>query len=201
LVTTFHEQAEGQSLSGKIILVNGASSSGKSTLCRALQAKLEEPFWHFSIDHLVREGTGLPMERVKRGDFSWAEMRPHFFDGFHRCLPALAGAGNNLLVEHIVETQEWMNRLALLLEPFDVFFVGVHCPLPELERRERERGDRKIGEARNDYEVTHTFGIYDFEVDSTEPLERNVEAVIAAWKARRRPNAFDKMATALTENQ
>jgi chloramphenicol 3-O-phosphotransferase len=29
----------------------------------------------------------------------------------------------------------------------DVFFVGVHCPLRELKRRERQRGDRRPGEA------------------------------------------------------
>jgi len=122
-------------------------------------------------------------------------MRPAFFEGFHRCLPALAEAGNNLVVEHIVETEAWMHRLVLLLEPFDVFFVGVHCPLPELERREIARGDRRIGEARQDYEVTHTFGIYDIEVDSTDPLERNVDTVISAWKTRNRPSAFDKIAS------
>jgi chloramphenicol 3-O phosphotransferase len=180
-------------MSGKIILINGASSAGKSTLCRALQATLEEPFWHFSIDHLIRQGTGLPMERVRKGDFSWREMRPAFFDGFHRCLPALATAGNHLLVEHIVETEEWMQRLVALLHSFDIYFVGVHCPLPELERREIARGDRKPGEAKRDFEVTHTFGVYDFEVDATEPLDENVQKVITAWKARQRPHAFDRM--------
>jgi chloramphenicol 3-O phosphotransferase len=180
-------------LSGKIIFINGASSSGKSTLCRALQAQLEEPFWHFSIDHL-REAQILPMPRIKSGEFPWAAMRPQFFEGFHCCLPALAGAGNSLIIEHIVETEDWMRRLVQLLEPFDVFFVGLHCPLPELERRERERGDRRIGEARADYEITHTFGVYDLEIDSTEPLERNVDAVISAWKLRKRPSAFDRMA-------
>ena len=85
-------------------------------------------------------------------------MRPHFFEGFHNCLPALASAGNNLIVEHIVETAEWMERLLRLLEPFDVYFVGIHCPLEELERREKARGDRRIGEARTDYAIVHTFG-------------------------------------------
>jgi chloramphenicol 3-O phosphotransferase len=179
-------------LSGKIILVNGASSSGKSTFSEALQNTLEEPFWHFSIDHL-RAANVLPMERIERGDFQWAEMRQQFFEGFHRCLPALAEAGNHLIVEHIVETEVWMQRLLQLLEPFDVFFVGVHCPLPELERREIERGDRRIGEARTDYTMVHTFGIYDIEIDSTEPLEKNIETVIAAWKNRKRPSAFETM--------
>lgn len=180
-------------LPGKIILLNGASSSGKSTLAGELQARLDIPFWHISIDHLRAAGV-LPKSRIESGEFSWREMRPSFFDGFHRCLPALSGAGNNLIVEHIVETSEWMSRLLRLLAHLDVFFVGVHCPLAELERRERERGDRRIGDAKLDYETTHTFGIYDFEVNSTETLDRNVEKIIFAWKARQRPSAFETMA-------
>ena len=179
-------------MTGQIILVNGASSSGKSTLARALQAVLDEPFWHFSIDHLIAART-LPKSRIDSGEFAWREIRPNFFEGFHRCLPALAAAGNNLIVEHIVETEEWMHRLLRFLQPFDVFFVGLHCPLPELERREIERGNRRIGEARSDFEITHTFGVYDYELNTTQPLDDNVNELIAAWKARQPPSAFEKM--------
>ena len=160
---------------GKIIFLNGTSSSGKSTLARALQEQLAQPFWHFSIDHLRDNGV-LPLQRITAGDFEWKEMRPHFFEGFHNSLPALASAGNNLIVEHIVETAQWMNRLLHLLEPYDVFFVGVHCSLTELERREKERGDRRVGEARQDYGVIHTFGVYDYEIDSTKALNENALA-------------------------
>ncbi len=179
---------------GKILFVNGASSSGKSTLCKALQANLDEPFWHFSIDHLIRDAGILPMKRVQEGDFQWSDLRTPFFEGFHRCLPALAEAGNNLVVEHIVETKEWMERLVGLFKPFDVFFIGLHCPLSELERRERERGDRTLGEARQDFAIVHTFGIYDLEIHSTDPLESNVDTVISAWGRRTQPSAFSKMA-------
>jgi chloramphenicol 3-O phosphotransferase len=78
-------------------------------LCCALQARLDAPFWHYSIDHF--RGGVLPWDRIKRGDFAWPDLRPAFFDGFHRCLPALAGAGNDLIVEHIVETAPWMSDL------------------------------------------------------------------------------------------
>ena len=123
---------------GNVILLHGASSSGKTTLARALQARLDAPFWHYSIDHF--RGTGvLPDERIARGDFAWEAMRPAFFEGFHRCLPALAHAGNALIVEHIVETPAWLSRLVHLLEGLDVFFVALRCPLPELEKRERRR--------------------------------------------------------------
>ena len=136
---------------GSIILLNGASSAGKSTLARALQAQLEEPFLCFSLDLFLFDGKVLPKRRDHDGPYSWPVMRPLLFEGYFRCLAALAGAGNNLIVDYIIETHDQMNRLASLTAPFDVFYVGVDCPLPELERRERERGDRKIGDARRDH--------------------------------------------------
>jgi chloramphenicol 3-O phosphotransferase len=168
---------------GKIILLNGASSSGKSTLAAALQDALEEPFWHYSIDHLLAAKV-LPRDRIDRGDFRWVDLRANFFAGFHASLPALAIAGNNLVVEHIVETEEWMSRLVKQLRGLDVYFVGVHCPLDELEVRERSRGDRRIGEARADFEITHRLCSYDMEVQSTLPADQTAEKIIAAWKSR-----------------
>jgi chloramphenicol 3-O phosphotransferase len=179
---------------GKIILINGASSAGKSTLARSLQQKLHEPFLHLSFDHL-RESNALPMARIRNGELDWALMRPAVFDGFHRCLPAFAKAGNNLIVDHIIEQEQWMDDLVRLLTPFDVFFVGVHCPLPELERRERHRGDRRIGDARADFYSVHRFTKYDFDIDGSQATGSNVARLITAWQSRSRPTAFERMAT------
>jgi chloramphenicol 3-O phosphotransferase len=179
---------------GKIILINGASSAGKSTLACSLQQKLHEPFLHWSFDHL-RESHALPMARIQNGELDWALMRPAVFDGFHRCLPAFAKVGNNLIVDHIIEHEQWMADLVRLLAPFDVFFVGVHCPLPELERRERHRGDRRVGEARTDFHSVHRFTEYDLDIDATQPNESNVARLITAWLSRSRPTAFERMAT------
>ncbi len=174
---------------GRIILLNGASSSGKSTLARCLQADLREPFWHYSIDHLLSASI-LPQDRISAGEFPWRDLRQSFFEGFHHSLPAFARAGNNLIVEHIVESAEWMYRLVLLLEGLDVFFVGVHCPLEELERREQARGDRRLGDARKDFETTHTFCTYHFEVSSTDPSDLNSQTIIAAWLQRDAPTSL-----------
>jgi chloramphenicol 3-O phosphotransferase len=178
---------------GKIILINGASSAGKSTLARALQQKLREPFLHWSFDHL-RASDALPMTRIRNGDLDWARMRPAVFDGFHRCLSALAGAGNNLIVDHIIEQEQWLADLVKLLAPFDVFFGGVHCPLPELERRARQREDRRPGEARRDFDSVHRFTQYDLEIDATQPTDGNVARLLTAWQARSRPTAFERIA-------
>ena len=105
-----------------------------------MQEALPEPFLHVSSDHMVASGM-LPARRDPDGPFAWwQQMRPRFFDGFHRCLPALAAAGNDLIVEHIIEFRAWRQCLARLLDGLDVFLVDVHCDLAEIDRRERDRG-------------------------------------------------------------
>ena len=174
----------------RIIFLHGASSAGKSTLARALQARIEMPFWTISIDHLRDTGV-LPSERIERGEFRWRDMRAPFFDGFHRSLAAYADAGNNLIVEHILDTPGWHAQLATLLAPFDVFFVGVHLPLAELVRREAARGDRAAGDAERDFNTIHRGLSYDHEVQNERPLEPNVDALLAAWRSRSRSRFFE----------
>jgi chloramphenicol 3-O-phosphotransferase len=63
-------------------------------------------------------------------------------------LLAIARAGNMVVIDNVLENEPpWMESLLELLEGIPVIFVGVHCPLGELERRERQRRDRKTGVA------------------------------------------------------
>jgi len=158
-----------------------------------LQARLPEPFWHISIDHLRDSGV-LPTARIRSKEFDWRALREPFFIGFERSLVAYAEAGNDLIVEHIMESEGWMKRLAMTLAGLDVFFVGVHCPLEELERREVVRGDRPLGDARRDFHRIHSYCSYDFEVDGMAEARVNADKAIAAWHDRERPSAFDRLA-------
>jgi chloramphenicol 3-O phosphotransferase len=177
---------------GKIIFLNGASSSGKTSIAKLLQQKIDEPFWHISIDHL-RDAGVLPLGRIKSGEFRWSEMRHAFFSGFHHSLPQYAKAGNNLIVEHIIETKEWQMLLTELLKPFDIYFVGLRCTLEELERREKNRANRPIGDARRDFDNVHLIHTnYDLEIDSTLPVEENVNLILSSWRQRRGPSAFSQ---------
>lgn len=166
-------------------MLNGASSAGKSSLATAMQEAQVEPFWHVSSDQFIAAGVLPP--GMSKDQAWWAQWRPRFFDGFHRCLPALAHAGNDLIVDHIIEFSSWRENLATLLEGLDVFLVGVHCDLAELDRREQARGDRRAGEGRAHVidDGIHTFGAYDLSVDSTGGVDIElVEQVLAGWHAR-----------------
>lgn len=164
---------------GVVIFINGTSSAGKTTISKALQASIGVPFCYYASDQLAEKGFRPPLEFDAPPN-----ERDRFFDGFHRSIPALATAGNNLIVEHIVEELSWAASLQALLSPFDVFWVGVHAPVGQLEKRERERGDRTIGEALFHLK-THKYCHYDIEVDSTEPLEKVVSSILAAWQSRK----------------
>ncbi len=172
---------------GQLILLNGASSAGKTTLCRALRDALPDtpagPFLHFSLDFFMFDADVLP--RTPQGHIrDWKRIRPQVFDGYYRCLPALLSAGNNLVVDLIIETEGQRDRLRELLAPYDVYLVGLRCPVEELERREAARGDRRIGDARRDVQTVHTFSAYDLEIDCRNPLPHNVGRVTEHWQGR-----------------
>ncbi len=171
-------------------MLNGASSSGKSTLARRLHEQLDAPFLLLSADQLIDAGV-RPVRREDTGPFDWVgTVRPRFFDGFHRAVAAFAAAGNDLLVEHVVEHLSWRADLDRLLAGLDVFWVGVHCDPDEIDRREAARDDdRRPGEGRAHVEIDriHEHGPYDLAVDTTAGVTDAVVAtVIDAWRLRPR---------------
>lgn len=172
-----------------IIFLHGASSSGKSTLARALQASLPMPFWHVSIDHL-RDSGAVPVSRFRNGDFDWRAARPAFFDGFHASLAAYADAGNNLILEHILDTPAFFDDVCRQLRGHKMLFVAVHCDLDVLNARERQRGDRPIGSAEADFATIHAGLSYDLEVNGQDDVSGNVEKVISAWRTGQRRSSF-----------
>jgi chloramphenicol 3-O phosphotransferase len=177
----------------QIIFLHGASSSGKSTIAKALQARIDLPFWHVSIDHLRDSGV-LPAARFKSGEFDWREARHAFFNGFHASLAAYANAGNNLIIEHILDKDEWLDELRQHLTGHDVYFVGVHCPLSVLKSREAARGDRPIGSAQADFETIHIGKRYDLEVQSEDGIDYNTNLILTGWRAGLRRSSFKSSA-------
>jgi chloramphenicol 3-O phosphotransferase len=173
-----------QYLPGKIIYLTGPSSAGKTSLALELQRLIDEPFLHVGSDAFI----DMAIRRNQEGPFNWwNHIRPRLFAGFHASLRALADAGNNLIVDSLIEFPEWRTRLAQCLLGLDVFLVGLHCDVVELNRRELQRGDRRAGEARGHLEVdrVHSFGPYDLDLETScrGPYELALE-LLTHWQAR-----------------
>ena len=156
-----------------MILLNGASSSGKSTLAKALQTRLETPHLH------VAEDTFWAMLPERDLPF---DVRFRTYYGFMGAVAALARAGNCVIVDTVADDKDAWAEFARLLEGVGVLAVGVRCALETLEARERERGDRGVGTARRQFETVHAHCRYDVEVDtSAMTIEACVDAIVAAY--------------------
>ena len=169
----------------RIVLLNGVGSAGKSSIAKALQAITAEPFLHVQMDaflemlpqhyqdhpdaftyETVRED-GKPVVVITSGPIGERSMR-----GMRHAIAAMAGQGNNLIVDDVMVAGT-KAEYDELLSAFDVFWVGVRAPLELLEARERGRGDRLIGLARWQYDRVHKDMKYDLEVDTSRatPME------------------------------
>lgn len=177
---------------GQIIFLNGASSSGKSSIARQLLQIMDTPYFHMSVDDinalrapertaaLTPEELEVAMERTVRG--------------FHRAVAGMVEAGNDVVVDHVLRERSWLRDCLGLLKGYDVTFVGVHCSLVELERRECARGDRRPGQAAYLYRKVHWHREYDLECDTSVVSVREAAARIKARVYNPKlPRAFDEL--------
>jgi chloramphenicol 3-O phosphotransferase len=157
---------------GKIILLNGVSSSGKSTLAKELVKKLPG-YFHFSIDDF---DTIIEKMEDRDSDHLIPVPTEHFF---HRNIAMFSDKGVNLVVDQILHNKDTTKDCYEILHDYPVFFVGVHCPLNELEKREKERGDRPVGQGKSQLNYVHQQGeVYDIEVDTCEVMDSVVDAIL-----------------------
>ena len=91
-------------------------------------------------------------------------------------------------------SRDLLRQRVTILNPYDVLFVKVFCPLDELERREIAREDRIIGLARFQFDLVHQHAIYDVEVDTfRETPETSVVRVLDALRNPKKSSAFALM--------
>ena len=145
------------------ILLNGTSSSGKTSIARAIQKIAPVPFLYASVDAF----TELFDWEVIAGDTLWRECDRAGVAIFHRSLPALLSTRFPVVIDHVLEESEWHQECHEALQGHRVLSVGVHCPLDILRVREKARGDRGIGLAERQYPRVHRHGGYDLEVDTS----------------------------------
>ncbi len=177
-----------------IILLNGISSAGKTSISTVLQQTMDIPYLRVSLDAFEDM---LPDRYQEGGLFAWETVFSQMLRGFHRSIAALAGAGNRLIVDHVMVYREgWASTLADCLDalaPFPVYFVGVHCSLEEAKRREQARGDRFAGTAERQFPRVHRHQLYDVEVDTTHTSPETCAKQIQSFVAAHTPTAFPRL--------
>lgn len=163
-----------------IIILNGTSSSGKTTLAKALQAHFAAPYLLAGIDKYIFMLPSKYLNPPLWGTIYRYEYEGERITAIHTealgqqlmqamtaSVAALAAAGFSIIVDHVILENAWLHEMAGRFAQHRAYMIGVQCPLEVLEQRERERRDRTLGQAAAHYGVVHRDKRYDFEVDTS----------------------------------
>lgn len=195
-----------------VILVNGPSSAGKTTLCRALQAAITEPYLVAAFDDFIFmsapryyrgsdtaggsasdafTAAGVEMMRTSTAGAPisvtarFGPVYRRLIDSMAPAVRALVDGGNRVIFDHVLHDEAMHRSCRTAFAGLDVFLIGVTCRIEILEARERTRGDRVLGRARGLAEVVHSFMNYDLTIDTgAQSPEACVAAILAAVRAR-----------------
>lgn len=198
---------------GHVIFLNGPSSVGKTSIARALQDRLSEPYLHMALDTFLSmfparfaQTSGSSDETPSAPDrdptlaIYLTPVAKRLISGYHHAAAACALTGNHLIIDHVLLERQWLEECVALLAPVSVFFVGIHCPLAQLEARERARGDRTAGLARAQLACVHTHQIYDLELDtSLAGAQACATRIVQAMQHPPMPSAFQRLRLILSD--
>jgi len=200
---------------GRIILLNGSSSAGKTTLAITLQQLLPDPWHHIALDQF-RDGMagryrglnsasgaagarGLNVVPVPRGaervtDIQFGDIGKRMLRGMRRAIAAFAREGNNVIIDDLMFEPAFLADYLEALDGLDVLFVGVRCPLEVVNAREAKRPGRFPGTATSHFDRIHSHSIYDIEVDTGATTPRQcAQLIIARLHAPQPPTAFARL--------
>lgn len=182
-----------------VILLNGCSSAGKTTLALALQNLLPEPYQHVALDQF-RDGMpgrvrglnsppgdpGASGLNVVPGELNgewvthiqFGDYGERVLAAMRRTVATLSEMGCNVIVDDLLFKRDYLEDYAAVLDPQKTWFIGVKCSIEVISEREALRPGRFPGTAIAHFEQVHEHGIdYDLEVDTTaaDPAEVAVE--------------------------
>jgi chloramphenicol 3-O phosphotransferase len=173
-----------------VIVLNGGSSSGKSSIATCLQRRLEGTWLTLGIDDLIRALSHGPTDTSAGGTLEFrsdgsivvhAAFR-HAETGWYVGLGAMARVATPLIIDEVfLDGGNSQARLRIALEGLSVVWVGVQCQAPVAEARELQRSDRKIGLARDQAERVHRGVGYDVVVDTSAGSPDACASAIMSW--------------------
>ena len=156
---------------GRIIFLNGVTSSGKTSIVEAIQAR-DDVFFYVVANDLFQEMVG---EKYLKENY-WKYLSEVIILMYHTA-KLYSDMGKNVLIDGIlVEREEIKPHYQQLLEilkdnPLDI--VEIYCPLDICKKRNIMRGDRFETQSDEQYELMTKNIDYSLRVDTN--LHSSVE--------------------------
>ncbi len=176
-----------QPKAGIVIILNGPSAAGKSSLQKSIQRLAALPYLNIGIDNFFNDlfpdehgKLGVKAEADFGNDLRWVTIADNLvylhvgpqgekiIDGMNKAIAAYARTGNNVVVDFIMYEQAWMKNLLYELQGCPVYLIGVNVPLDILQAREQARSTSPIGHAGSHYHTVHVGNKYDLWIDNSQ---------------------------------
>lgn len=161
-----------------IIILNGASSVGKTTLAKSIQQASPSDFLHVAMDAFVSmvpdareaDAAWFPVERAHTSDGPVTMIRSGprgivLLDAMRATIATLADSGFDVIVDEVCKA-DIITDLRARMPGHALHVVKVTADLSIIEQRERDRGDRLIGLGREQATHLHDGIEYDQTVDT-----------------------------------
>lgn len=164
---------------GFVLLLNGCSSSGKTSLARALQrAAPDLQLMHVSLDSFrSMEPEGYWSREQKD---QWPTRVAALCHAINATTKQYISHGQNVVLDHVLSKEAWSFLEAdLANEP--VYLVRVECALSVAEAREAGRRDRTSGLARSQWDSIHLGRDYDLIVDTSTTSPAGLAESVLRW--------------------
>ena len=175
---------------GRVILLNGLSSAGKSTIGRAMLPLLQGPWFLAPVD--VVSGLRATAYRRPLDDAAVQSVLTKTRRGYHRLVAALVSVGNDVIMDYPLSEPWRLADLLVVLDRYDVTLVDVKCSPHELDRCERSRGDRPLGLANSQAVFEHADRDLTVDTTSSSP-EECAQAIVSCLDALPRLKAFERL--------
>jgi chloramphenicol 3-O phosphotransferase len=188
----------------QVILLNGCSSSGKSSIAQAIQHLSQKLWITFGVDTFIEmiplSKTDLYLKFIPSHNESGQTMQVasepearKLFVLMPKFSEMLASDKNNLIIDEVLWDEDVLSSYSNHLKNHIVYYIGVFCDLNVMQERELLRRDRCIGLSNDQNDRVHR-GIlnkYDFTVDTTSISAFKAASLIIDFIARHPdPQAF-----------
>lgn len=143
----------------KIILLNGPSSAGKSTISKALKKQLDKigKTKIISIDDYLEASTDEPF---------WEDDVYEIMPNMCADIVAFAQEDYHIVIDHVITSQRIYESMLPSFQGHKVLKVFVSCTPALLRQREAQRKDRFVGSAETSLEYLYPKTGYDIRIDS-----------------------------------
>jgi chloramphenicol 3-O phosphotransferase len=186
-----------------IIILNGASSSGKTLTAQALLQQLGPNCILTGLDEILERvkpfgtesgGSWSNVQRMLRiAWFQWTDGRLQLFKKLHQEVVAHYQDGHDVVLETALMDPRALYDAALCFSSLNAFFIGMKPPLEVSEAWEATRKDRPIGQARRHYDLIHAHGRYDLILDPSQGTPQECATKLLNHVSEFRPDALQRI--------